>query len=115
MYARSVLALVLAALNLITPEKVARAAAGTSGTVVSCGRLLPVVPAIDNPTTGYDLSAAKKKAKKTAKKAKKGKKKKAELVTDLSRRAQVLRVEIGGASLEDVFVQLMGQQKEEAS
>ena len=30
-----------------------------------------------------------------------------ELVTDLSRRAQVLRVEIGGASLEDVFVQLM--------
>jgi len=30
------------------------------------------------------------------------------LVTDLSHRAQVLRVEIGGASLEDVFVQLMG-------
>ena len=30
-----------------------------------------------------------------------------EFVTDLSRRAQVLRVEIGGASLEDVFVQLM--------
>jgi ABC-2 type transport system ATP-binding protein len=30
-----------------------------------------------------------------------------ELVTELSRRAQVLRVEIGGASLEDVFVQLM--------
>jgi ABC-2 type transport system ATP-binding protein len=35
-----------------------------------------------------------------------------ELVTELSRRAQVLRVEIGGASLEDVFVQLMGEQKE---
>ena len=32
-----------------------------------------------------------------------------ELVTELSRRAQVLRVEIGGASLEDVFVQLMGE------
>ena len=32
-----------------------------------------------------------------------------ELVTDISRRAQVLRVEIGGASLEDVFVQLMGE------
>jgi ABC-2 type transport system ATP-binding protein len=31
-----------------------------------------------------------------------------ELVTQLSSRAQVLRVEIGGASLEDVFVQLMG-------
>jgi ABC-2 type transport system ATP-binding protein len=31
-----------------------------------------------------------------------------ELVTGLSTRAQVLRVEIGGASLEDVFVQLMG-------
>ena len=30
-----------------------------------------------------------------------------ELVTALSKRAQVLRVEIGGASLEDVFVQLM--------
>jgi ABC-2 type transport system ATP-binding protein len=30
-----------------------------------------------------------------------------ELVSELSRRAQVLRVEIGGASLEDVFVQLM--------
>jgi ABC-2 type transport system ATP-binding protein len=30
-----------------------------------------------------------------------------ELVSKLSRRAQVLRVEIGGASLEDVFVQLM--------
>jgi ABC-2 type transport system ATP-binding protein len=29
------------------------------------------------------------------------------LVTELSARAQVLRVEIGGASLEDVFVQLM--------
>ena len=29
------------------------------------------------------------------------------LVTDMSRRGQVLRVEIGGASLEDVFVQLM--------
>jgi ABC-2 type transport system ATP-binding protein len=38
------------------------------------------------------------------------------LVTDLSRRAQVLRVEIGGASLEDVFVQLMGEpaQQEDA-
>jgi ABC-2 type transport system ATP-binding protein len=31
------------------------------------------------------------------------------LVTELSRRGQVLRVEIGGASLEDVFVQLMGE------
>jgi ABC-2 type transport system ATP-binding protein len=30
-----------------------------------------------------------------------------ELVSELSRRAQMLRVEIGGASLEDVFVQLM--------
>ena len=30
-----------------------------------------------------------------------------DLVSELSRRAQVLRVEIGGASLEDVFVQLM--------
>jgi ABC-2 type transport system ATP-binding protein len=32
-----------------------------------------------------------------------------ELVTELSRRAEVLRVEIGGASLEDVFVQLLGE------
>jgi ABC-2 type transport system ATP-binding protein len=30
-----------------------------------------------------------------------------ELVTDLSRRARLLRVEIGGASLEDIFVELM--------
>jgi hypothetical protein len=30
-----------------------------------------------------------------------------ELVTDLSRRAHLLRVEIGGASLEDIFVELM--------
>jgi ABC-2 type transport system ATP-binding protein len=35
-----------------------------------------------------------------------------ELVSELARRAQVLRVEIGGASLEDVFVQLMsGEEK----
>ena len=34
-----------------------------------------------------------------------------EFVTDLSRRAQVLRVEIGGASLEDVFVQLTGPER----
>jgi ABC-2 type transport system ATP-binding protein len=34
-----------------------------------------------------------------------------EFVTDLSRRAQVLRVEIGGASLEDVFVQLTGPEQ----
>lgn len=43
------------ALNLITPAKVARAAAGTSGTVVSCGRLLPVVPAVDNPTPAQHM------------------------------------------------------------
>ncbi len=36
-----------------------------------------------------------------------------EFVTDLSRRAQVLRVEIGGASLEDVFVQLMERSAQE--
>jgi ABC-2 type transport system ATP-binding protein len=30
-----------------------------------------------------------------------------ELVTDLSRRAQLLRVEIGSASLEDIFIELM--------
>ena len=33
-----------------------------------------------------------------------------ELVTLLSRRARVMRVEIGGASLEDVFVQLLGEE-----
>jgi len=34
-----------------------------------------------------------------------------ELVTELSRRAQLLRVEIGSASLEDIFVELMQGQK----
>ncbi|MDZ4827241.1 MAG: cyclase family protein [Actinomycetota bacterium] len=39
------------ALNLLTPERVARATALVrSGTVVSCGRELPVAPAADNPT-----------------------------------------------------------------
>jgi ABC-type multidrug transport system ATPase subunit len=38
-----------------------------------------------------------------------------ELVTDLSRRAHVLRVEIGGASLEDVFVQLMADSRPEVA
>ena len=33
-----------------------------------------------------------------------------ELVTALSKRAQVLRVEIGGASLEDMFVELMDRE-----
>ncbi len=37
-----------------------------------------------------------------------------ELVTELSRRGRVLRVEIGGASLEDIFVELT-QQRREAS
>jgi kynurenine formamidase len=38
------------ALNLLTPERVARAMAlAVDGTVVSCGRELPVRPAIDNP------------------------------------------------------------------
>ncbi len=39
------------ALNLLTPERVARATALVrSGAVVSCGRELPVRPAADNPT-----------------------------------------------------------------
>ena len=43
------------ALNLITPEKVAAAARRSSGRVVSCGRLLPVVPAVDNPTPAQHM------------------------------------------------------------
>jgi kynurenine formamidase len=39
------------ALNLLTPERVAAAAGlARTGTVVPCGRLLPVTPAVDNPT-----------------------------------------------------------------
>jgi kynurenine formamidase len=39
------------ALNLLTPERVERAARLVrTGTVVPCGRLLPVAPAVDNPT-----------------------------------------------------------------
>jgi kynurenine formamidase len=48
------------ALNLLTPERVARAAAlATSGRVVPCGRRLPVRPAPDNPTPAahYMLAA----------------------------------------------------------
>jgi kynurenine formamidase len=38
------------ALNLLTPERASRAAAlATSGVVVSCGREVAVVPAVDNP------------------------------------------------------------------
>ena len=39
------------ALNLLTPERVARATAlAALGTVVPCGRVLPVAPGADNPT-----------------------------------------------------------------
>jgi len=43
------------ALNLITPERVAAAAAGVRGIVVSCGRPLPVIPAVDNPTPAQHM------------------------------------------------------------
>jgi kynurenine formamidase len=43
------------ALNLITVEKVAAAAAGSRGVVVSCGRPLPVLPAVDNPTPAQHM------------------------------------------------------------
>lgn len=45
----------LGTLNLITSAQIAAAASETRGIVVSCGRVLPVVPAVDNPTPAQHM------------------------------------------------------------
>jgi kynurenine formamidase len=43
------------ALNLIRPEAIASAARHVRGRAVSCGRPLPVMPAVDNPTPAHHM------------------------------------------------------------